>query len=317
MTQDALAAMLPDIEHRVGRLLDGRVVAAEPRGGGYTRAGSYVVRLADGRGAFVKTGEGEESATRSLRTEAAVLSAFHPDTPWAPRVLAWDDDAEHPLLVLEDLSVARWPPPYPADTRPLFDVLLEVARAPHPDGLERLQDRGPDGATFWERVGDRAPDFLALGLCSPDWLDRALPALAQSERAVTFAGEDLCHLDVFAGNVCFLDGRGPVLVDWATPAIGNAWVDVGFAVVSVLSEGGRLPEGLTLPGGRSIAAFLAGHNAHEVILPHPEWARPDASLRADQLGDLRSALPWAASELGLPPPDGDVRPYEGPRLGVD
>jgi len=314
VTEGLLAAMRPEVATRVGRLLGGRVESADPQGGGYTRAGSFLVRLEDGRAAFVKTGEDDAAAER-LRVEASVLGML--DAPWAPRVLAWADDPALPLLAIEDLSGAHWPPPYPEDTAPLFTMLQEVAVAAHPEGLQRLQDRGPGQQTFWEHVGDRTPDFLALGLCTGEWLERALPALAQAERAVSFAGEDLCHLDVFSGNVCFVDGRGPVLIDWASPAIGNAWVDVGFAVVSVLSEGGRLPEGLAMPGGRSIAAFRAGHNAHEVISPHPEWARPDATLREDQLGDLRHALPWAAAELGLPPPDGDVAAYPGPRLAVD
>jgi hypothetical protein len=94
-----------------------------------------------------------------------------------------------------------------------------------------------------------------------------------------------------------------VFVDWGTAARGNHELDVAFAVLSVLAEGGRLPAGRALLADEGAwAARLAGHNAVEAPAPLPHWADPSSTLRQDQLGDLRVALAWAAQALGLEPP---------------
>jgi hypothetical protein len=55
-----------------------------------------------------------------------------------PRLLAWEDDASEPLLVLEDLSAAHWPPPWrlhdiDAVLQTLDDV-LRLSRVHSEDG---------------------------------------------------------------------------------------------------------------------------------------------------------------------------------------
>lgn len=50
-------------------------------------------------------------------------------------------------------------------------------------------------------------------------------------------------------------------------------------------------------GGAELAAMLAGVWAATAGLPPPPTA---PNVRAAQLTQLRTALPWAARELGLP-----------------
>ncbi len=74
---------------------------------GYTSAGRWLVRFAGGGSAFAKVG-GTPQTAGWLRAEARVYSQIAGD--FLPRVLGWDGDDE-PILLLEDLSRAGWPPP--------------------------------------------------------------------------------------------------------------------------------------------------------------------------------------------------------------
>ena len=166
-----------------------------------------------------------------------------------------------------------------------------------------LEDWDEGSASRWQRVADHPADFLRLNVCSREWLESSLPALIDAEKQADLRGTRLVHNDVYSGNVCFNADRA-VLVDWATAARGNPDLDVAFAIVSVLAEGGQLPERQLLNDEGAWAPGLAGHNAFEAGAPLPAWAEPGSTLRQDQLTDLRAALPWAARTLGLEPPMG-------------
>lgn len=97
------------------------------------------MELENGGSAFVKAGLDEISA-RNLRAEAVVFEAV--SGRFLPQLLAWED-GNVPLLILEDLSAALWPPPFPADTQPLFDALDEIATVDPPPALPSLKDSGP------------------------------------------------------------------------------------------------------------------------------------------------------------------------------
>jgi hypothetical protein len=156
--------------------------------GGYTRARKWRVTLDDGTRVFAK----EASAS-----EIAVFGAV--DASFLPRVHAVRDG----ILLLEDLSEAHWPPPYPDDTSPLLAALEEVAATPPPAQLPRLTD-----GSRWQAIASEPWPLLALGLCSGDWLDRSLPGLIEAEARVPVSGDGLVHYDVWAGNLCFAD-RAP------------------------------------------------------------------------------------------------------------
>jgi aminoglycoside phosphotransferase (APT) family kinase protein len=272
-----------------------RVQAEEwrPIGGGYTRAPKWLARSRDGTNVFVKAAEDDELALRPLRTEIAVLEAV--EGPFLPRLhdaLVADDRA---LAVLEDLSGAVWPPPYPSDVRPLFEALADVAAARPPAVLRGLE---PREETRWRQIEREPEPLLALGVCSERWLADALPLLIEAESRVPLAGDSLVHYDVWSDNLCFAE-RGAVLVDWAEARIGNPAIDVAFALLSLRVEGAALPPVEDEP---ALAAFVTGVVATEAAAPPPAWAVDRSTLREDQRSDLRAALPWTASVLGLPPP---------------
>jgi hypothetical protein len=258
------------------------------------------VTIDDGSDAFVKSATGPDAGR--IRREARVLTWLeqHGHARVGPRLLGFED-GDPSVLVLEDLSDAHWPPPYPADTSALFGALEELGQVDAPADLEALEDWDDGSGLRWERVADDPAEFLSLGVCSADWLERNVDALIEAERRVELGGRSLVHNDVYSGNVCFVPGRA-VLTDWATAARGNPDLDVAFAIVSVLVEGGALPARPMLADEGAWAARLAGHNAIEASSPLPEWAEPGSTLRQDQLKDLRVALTWAARALDVPAP---------------
>jgi len=236
------------------------------------------VRLDDGTSAFAK-----EAPATELAVYEGVRGSF------LPRV----HDIRDGVVLLEDLSHARWPPPYPADVTPLFAALAEVAAASPPPQLRHLEHE-----SRWQAVAADPSPLLALGLCSREWLERALPALQGAEGRVPQSGAGLVHYDVWAGNLCFAE-RGAVLVDWAEAHIGNPRIDVAFALLSLRVEGASPP---AVDDEQALAAYVTGALATDAPKPLPEWANPGSTLREDQRADLAVALHWTAQQLGLPPP---------------
>ena len=98
--------MREEIECIVGA----RVVGLEHvEGRGYTHAGRHRARLDDGRSVFVKSAVDELSAGW-LRTEIAVYTTLSGD--FLPVFHGWGEREGLPLIVLEDLGDAHWPPPW-------------------------------------------------------------------------------------------------------------------------------------------------------------------------------------------------------------
>jgi hypothetical protein len=245
------------------------------------------------RTAFVKVGATELTA-RWFRIEARNYEAL--SGSWLPRVLGFAD-GERPVLALEDLSDATWPPPW---TDEGVELVLEAMHAYHatepPQHLVHLEeDRGSD----WREVADDPAPFLSLGLCSAAWLERALPALEAAAAAAPLAGESLIHLDMRSDNVCFRDGRA-IVIDWNHATIANPDADIAFWLPSLHAEGGPAPDRI-LHDAPGLASWVAGYFCANGGLP----GFPEAPhVRPMQVAQARTALPWAARALGLPPPDG-------------
>lgn len=264
--------------------------------GGYTPAARFVVRLEGNTSVFVKAATDEQTAGW-LRAERRVYAALVGD--FLPALRAWNDDGAHPILLLEDLSHAHWPPPW--TTAQIDAVLGTLARvralAPSaPLGLPRLADQRAD-FDGWRRVQTDSAPFLSLGLCSRPWLDHALPDLVAAEEAVALDGTDLLHLDVRSDNLCFV-GERTVLVDWNWACVGNGLMDIAGWLPSLHAESGPPPEAI-LPGQPALAAALSGFWAFRAGLSPPPKA---PRVRLIQRVQLSAALPWAARTLGLPPP---------------
>ena len=202
------------------------------------------------------------------------------------------------VLVLEDLSHALWPPPYPDRGAALLETVLQVAATPAPPWLPRRPEGRPLG-TYWQRIAADPEPVLAHGMFSAAWLEAALPVLDAAESLAPLAGDDLLHDDVWTGNVCYT-GRRARLIDWASASIGDRRIDLAYALLSIRSSG-ALPPPIDFPDEAAYAALLAGANAYQAAQPTDESIQHASMLRAGWLHDLEFALDWASELLQLAP----------------
>jgi hypothetical protein len=142
-----------------------------PKGEGYTNNERRLVRLADGGTAFVKAAVDDLTA-EWLRDEWRVYAVVR--APFLPALLGWHDDGERPVLVLEDLSAAYWPPPWSSEhVASLLAALEMVAKSSPPAGLPSLESMRTELAG-WELVADDREPFLSLGPRRAGWMRRSL-----------------------------------------------------------------------------------------------------------------------------------------------
>jgi hypothetical protein len=286
------------VRERLERLLGARAVSLEPVAGrGYTLMERRRAVLDDGRSVFVKLAVDELTAD-FLRDEHVVYARVR--GAFMPEFIGYDERNGPPLLVLEDLSAARWPPPWrPEDIDAVRHTLSVLAATQPPRGIRPTEDWRDDWSTRWDRVAADPEPFLALGLCSAEWLDEYLPALRAAAYRAPLEGDSLVHLDVRSDNTALTE-RGAVLVDWNWASKGNALVDIVAWCPSLCVEGGPLPEHVVDEDGvGELAALFAGFWAATAGLPPPATA---PRVREVQEAQLRVCLPWAARVLGLPEP---------------
>lgn len=260
--------------------------------GGYTPAARYV----GARGAdrcFLKVATNRVTA-RMLRAEALAYQAV--SGPFMPAFLGWDDDPEAPLLLIEDLSGADWPPPW---TAARIDQVLERMSAMHAvtAPLAPISKKIPDLFGGWASVEKDPAPFLSLGLASADWLQRALPALIEADAACGQDAPTVAHIDLRSDNICFT-AAGAKFVDWAASCLADPALDLGGWLPSLELEGGPPPEAI-LPGRPDVAAVISGYFAARAGLP---VIRSAPRVRIIQAKQLTCALPWIQRALGLPAP---------------
>ena len=258
---------------------------------GYAEAFHAIAELEDGTTAFVKAGA-EEITSEFLRDE---LRFYKSVRAWFMPELLGYDDGDPPLLVIEDLSGERWPPPWDgAAIQAVRETLAAVAGTPPPSWVRPITDERDWLLGGWADVEREPEPFLGLGLCSPAWLEKALPTLRAAAERAPIEGDALLHLDVRSDNLCLTE-RGVVLVDWNFVHTGNPDLDVAGWLSSLHLEGGPPPERV-LPGAGGFAAGLAGYFLSRAGLAPPPTA---PRVREIQRAQGEVALAWACRELGL------------------
>jgi phosphotransferase family enzyme len=288
--------MKPDAVDRTEQVLGVEAKSWSPvESRGYALGDRWLVEFGDGRTVFAKRAIDQMTAD-SLRAERRIYDAVV--APFLPRFLGFQD-GPLPLLLLEDLSGATWPPPWSGElVDAVLETLVRVAATAPPGGLRRLADDPPGG---WDEVERDPVPFLGLRLCSPTWLDAALPALLESSPARLLDGGALLHFDVRSDNLCIRAGQA-VLVDWNLACVGNPAFDVALWLPSLALERGPSPTETACerPDVDALGPHVAGFFAARAGLPPPPGA---PSVRAFQLAQLEVALPWAVRTLELPRPE--------------
>jgi hypothetical protein len=264
----------------------------------------WTVRFEKGPPAFVKAANTARAA-QWLRREYEVYRSVRGD--FLPGLIGWLDDPRQPILVLEDLSDAVWPPPWSSEFIGRVLQTLSRVRNAHSAVSRTLEQSGRMYAQSWKLVRANPMPFLSLGLCTRDWLRKAISVLQDAEASVRLDGSDLLHGDVKGGNVCFAGAR-TVLVDWNWACRGNALLDAATWLPSLEEEGGPAPEQV-LPDSGPLAAAVAGNLALRAPKPPPAQM---PELRSIQTRKLRRALAWVCRVLHLPAADA----LNGPGAGA-
>jgi hypothetical protein len=258
---------------------------------GYALAYHAIAEFDDGSTAFVKAGA-EEITSGFLRDELRFYESV--EGFFMPRLLG-SDAGEPPVLVLEDLSDGRWPPPWDGHAiNSVRESLAAIWATRPPDWVPAVTDVREELLGGWAEIERDPAPFLSLGLCSTEWLEAALPTLRAAAENAPIEGTALLHLDVRSDNICLTE-RGAVLVDWNWVHRGNPDLDLAAWAPSLHLEGGPAPERL-LPGGGRLGAALAGFFGARAGLPPPPTA---PKVREVQRAQLEVALAWAARELEL------------------
>jgi Phosphotransferase enzyme family len=261
--------------------------------GGYTPSARFVA-IGDSGSAFVKVATTPVTVDM-LHREIAVYRSV--TASFVPRLIAADDDPDVPILVIEDLSAATWPPPW---TSQRVEQVLTTIEAMHATEttlrLGSLLDARDEG---WPKIAENPAPFLSLGLVSDRWLQAALPSLIAAERSCDLAGDALTHLDLRSDNLC-VTREGVKFIDWAEARRSSPRVDLGFFLPSLAYEGGPLPDTILLDAP-DLAALISGFFGLRAGLPDIPGS---PFVRRVQREQLSTALPWTIRALGLPPADG-------------
>jgi hypothetical protein len=287
--------MAPPASHlidRVRRLLGWTPDAWRPVVGGYTPAARYVVE-GGGRTAFAKIATTPLTAD-FLRGELRAYGGL--SGPFMPRLIGGEDDPAEPILIIEDLSDAAWPPPWDAVRVAAARAAAASLHASSAD-LPAFAERHAGHGLGWAMVAADPAAFLSLGLAGADWLERTLPALMAAEAACRTGGDAPCHFDLRSDNMAIRPG-GALFVDWSGACLANPALDLGAWLPSLAFEGGPPPEAI-LPDAPEVAAWVSGFfaaRAGEPVIPDAPF------VRRVQREQLTTALPWAVRALGLPPP---------------
>lgn len=308
----AWAALPAAVRHAVEKELGSTVVTATSQPSGFSPGVAARLRLADGRGLFLKAVGPKPNPTSPAahRREAAVVAAL-PTTVPVPRLLGVYYERPDGWVVLWFEEIAGRHPAQPWQSAELDRVL---------DALIALGDRltpSPLPTTFVDTAGaafrDRICGWAQLAAQPPaqlaeryPWAARHLTALAALEADAPSAaqGNTLLHFDLRADNILLTDEQ-VWIVDWPHVRMGAPWIDLACFAPSVTMQGGPHPEQLLArhPAAQhvdpaaitAVVAAIAGYFIYGSLQPDPPGL---PTLRAFQAAQGRVALAWLQARTG-------------------
>lgn len=288
-----------EVEHRLGS----QVRAATTQAGGFSHGLAARLELRDGQNFFAKAISTDDSLAVMYRTELETAARLPPTVPTP--ALRFTLDTRGWLVAVFDYVPGRHPR---LDRRAeLAAVLATIERlaimltpSPLPDLPTIVQHYGPQ-LQGWRRFAEHEPPADLDG-----WARRNLDELAELESTWTdhAAGETLLHTDLRPDNMLLqLDGSVMVL-DWAWPCRGAAWIDLVALTPNIAAHGIDADELLATHPTTSgvdpaaVSAFLcalAGYwamRSREPAPPRSPW------LRRYQAHSAQVTANWLNRRLG-------------------
>jgi thiamine kinase-like enzyme len=280
-----------ELVSRIERLVGRRVESYRRIERGYTPSLRLLCKTS-ADSFFVKVGT-TPSTSWNINREIRVYNHLRAD--FMPQLLAWEEHEAEPILIIEDLSMHQWPPPW---NERLISATLAQINALHNTSaeIETFDEIHEELGANWLTVAENPGPFLSLKMADAAWLESSLPILISYEEKCPTLGESLTHWDLRSDNICVTES-GALFVDWNGACLSNPRLDLGFWLPSLAYEGGPLPEKI-LPDAPEVAAWVSGYFASRAGLPKISDA---PRVRLVQQQQLATALPWAVRALDLSP----------------
>jgi hypothetical protein len=288
------------------------VTSATSQLNGFSPGVAARLRLADGRGLFVKAVSSEPNAEAPIfhRREARIVGSLPHGVP-VPRLRWVHDDGNWVVLVFDEAHGRHPHQPWQIDElQQVLDALAQLAErltpSPLPIGtVVAASKRVERTLCGWQKLMHADPEEMRGRLDA--WSRRNLENLAdlESQAPSAVSGDTLLHFDVRADNV-LLGADHVWIFDWPHACVGAEWFDVvGFAP-SVTMQGGPPPEEVfkRYPAAEEAdpeavtcgIATLAGYFIRGSLLPPPPGL---PTLRAFQAAQGEVACQWLEQRTGL------------------
>lgn len=280
-----------ELVSRIEKLVGAKVESYRRVEGGYTPALRLLCKTTDAS-FFVKIGV-TPLTSNNLNREIRIYNSLSGD--FMPHLIAWENHESEPILIIEDLSMHHWPPPW---NERQIELTLAQINALH-NTKARLSTYAETHEIHyenWKIVSEDPRPFLSLKIADAQWLASVLPTLIRYEENCPTAGDSLTHWDLRSDNICITEKQAK-FVDWNGACLSNPRLDLGFWLPSLAYEAGLKPEKI-LPDAPEVAAWVSGYFAARAGLPEISDA---PRVRLVQRQQLATALPWAVRALDLPP----------------
>lgn len=228
---------LPEgVQQAVADRLGAAVASVDDQGGGFTPGVAARLRLADGRGAFIKAMPSAHPLAAAYHHEGRV-AAHLPATAPVPQLRWTSTTSGWVVLVFDDVE-GRHPDlaPGSADIGRLVQAVTAMSRILTPSPVAELESSSTVRGSWlhgWELLAQGAPQDLG------QWEGQHLAELAKAE-SVWRAHADglaLVHGDLRPDNLLTTTNGRVVVVDWAHASRGATWQDVADLVPHLIMAG--------------------------------------------------------------------------------
>ncbi|MEV0707945.1 phosphotransferase [Nocardia aurea] len=214
-----------DVEKRLGA----RVRSAEDQSGGFSHGVAARLFLEDGSSVFVKAIDDTDELAVTYRKESNTAAALPHDVPTPRHRHGWAVDGWF-VACFDDVTGRHPRLDNPGELGAVLATVTRLAETLTPCPL-------PDVPTFLDHYGPALAIWAAFAANGPPpdldtWCRANLDRLAGIESAWHgFArGNTLLHTDLRPDNMIRRADGSVVVVDWAWPCRGAAWIDlVGLA----------------------------------------------------------------------------------------